>query len=274
MSRFSSTIEDVSFDQKARGAIRNKLDLFTHEPARFAVRASLAGVYLGIMTAFASATATLLELSAPGWGKYAFGAIFATTLYVIIVLQGELATGDMMFMGYGAIDRLTTFQRGLALLVFVTVFNLVGAVLISALIAHTSIAQAAETELEFLRGLLAAKLAKPNATLFIEAILANMVVNIAFMLATQAGKDFAAKLWGVVLIIPAFATMGYEHSVANFVLVALGGFTFSPETIAGFTALNVLRNWTIVWLGNLVGGGLLIGTVYGWLNLTQTQYKD
>ena len=37
---------------------------------------------------------------------------------------------------------------------------------------------------------------------------------------------------------------------------------------------NVLRNWTIVWLGNLVGGGLIMGGIYGWLNRTRTNYRD
>lgn len=265
---------DVSFHEKAPVAISNKLDLFAHEPARFAVRAVMAGVYLGIMTAFASTTATLLEAHAPGWGKYAFGAIFASTLYVIIVLQGELATGNMMFMAYGATQKMNTVSRGLVLILYVTLFNLIGGLLIAGLISQTTIAHAGDVQYDFLHTLLVSKLEKPSITLFVEAILANMVVNIAFMLSTQAGNDYSAKLWSVVLIIPAFATMSYEHSIANFVLSALGGFILGPEAIEGFTTLNVLRNWAVVWLGNLIGGGLIMGGVYGWLNRTRTQYKD
>ena len=68
--------------------------------------------------------------------------------------------------------------------------------------------------------------------------------------------------------------MSYEHSIANFILTALSGFTLGPEHIEGFTFLNVLRNWSIVWLGNFVGGGLIMGGLYGWLNMTNTNYKD
>ncbi len=267
-------MRDVSFHEKAPAAITNKLDLFTHEPARFAVRAVMAGVYLGIMTAFASTTATLLETHAPGWGKYAFGAIFASTLYVIIVLQGELATGNMMFMAYGATQKMNTVSRGLVLILYVTLFNLIGGLLIAGLISQTTIAHAGDAQYDFLHTLLVSKLEKPSITLFVEAILANIVVNIAFMLSTQAGNDYSAKLWSVVLIIPAFATMSYEHSIANFVFSSLGGFILGPEAIEGFTTLNVLRNWVVVWLGNLIGGGLIMGGVYGWLNRTRTQYKD
>lgn len=263
----------MSFHESAPKSIKNKWDLFDAEPPKFAVRAMLAGMYLGIMTAFASATATLLEPVAPGWGKYAFGAIFACTLYIIIVLQGELATGDMMFMVYGAIHKMNTVWNGLFLILIVTFFNLVGGVFICWLISRTTIGQSGDMD-GFLLTLMESKLHKSNGHLFVEAILANIVVNIAFMLATQADKDYTAKLLGVILIIPAFATMSYEHSIANFVLTSLSGFTIGAEAIDGFTAANVLRNWVVVWLGNLVGGGLIMGGLYGWLNLTKTNYKD
>lgn len=264
----------MSFFEAAPKIISNKLALFGQEPARFATRAVLAGVYLGIMTAFAASTAQLLDEYAPGWGKYAFGAIFASTLYIIIVLQGELATGDMMFMTYGAIHKLNSFWRGVLLVLFVTFFNLVGAIIVSYLISLTTTGQSASTSMPFLADLWEAKLAKPSGTLFIEAILANMVVNIGFILTAQAGKDHSAKIWAVAIVIPSFAAMGYEHSIANFVLTTLAGFMFDPASIDGFTVGNVLRNWTIVWLGNLVGGGLIMGGIYGWLNRTHTNYRD
>ena len=269
----SCTLNPVSFYEAAPTAIKNKVDLFSEEPARFATRAVLAGVYLGIMTAFAASTAQLTDTYAPGWGKYAFGGIFASTLYIIIVLQGELATGDMMFMTYGAIHKKNTVVRGLLLVLFVTIFNLIGAVVIAWLISRTTMGQLVEVD-GFLHDLLVAKLQKSSSTLFVEAILANVVVNIAFMLATQAGKDYSAKLWGVILIIPSFATMSYEHSIANFILTSLGGFTLGPDVIEGFTNWNVIRNWVVVWLGNFVGGGFMMGGLYGWLNLTKTNYKD
>ncbi|MCT1449521.1 formate/nitrite transporter family protein [Corynebacterium sp. p3-SID1194] len=264
----------MSFSEKAPISIQNKLDLFGREPGRFALRAIMAGVLLGIMTAFAAATATLTESYAPGWGKYPFAMIFAVTLYMMVVLQSELATGNMMFMTYGLVHKMTKIPRALLVILFVTFFNLVGAIIVSWLISMTTTGQNAETTMPFLSSLWEAKLAKPSLTLFFEAILANMVVNVGFILTAQAGKDHSAKIWAVAIIIPAFAAMGYEHSIANFVLTTLNGFMFDPSSIEGFTVGNVLRNWTIVWLGNLVGGGLIMGGIYGWLNRTRTNYRD
>ena len=263
----------MSFHVSAPKSIEKKLDLFTQEPARFATRAMLAGVFLGIMTAFAANTATTIESLAPGMGRYAFASIFASTLYIIVVLQGELATGDMMFMTYGAVHRKNTLRKGFALVCFVTLFNLIGGVLVTSMIATTTIGEAVTTD-SFIYQLMVSKLEKPSGKLFIEAILANIVVNIAFMLSAQAGKDFTAKLLGVIVIIPAFAAMSYEHSIANFVLTSLTGFEFGPAAIPGYTLDNVLRHWAIVWVGNFIGGGLIMGGIYGWLNLTKTEYKD
>ena len=146
----------MSFHEQASSAIGNKLKLFRREPQRFATRAILAGVYFTIIAAFAAATATLLDSSAPGWGKYAFGVIFASALYIIIFLQGELATGGMMFISYVAISRKTPVSWGAVIIIYDTIFNVLG------------------------------------------------TLRTAF-----------AKLWGVLIIIPALAYMGYEHSIAN-----------------------------------------------------------
>lgn len=227
---------------------------------RFAVRAILAGVFLGIMTAFAANTATAAESMVPGLGRYAFASIFACTLYVIVELQGELATGDMMSMTYGAIHKKNTLLKGFAIVCFVTLFNLIGGVLITSMIASTTIGEAVTTDSSIYQ-LIVAKLEKPSGKLLIEAILANMVVNIAFMLTTQAGKDYTAKLLGVIVTVPAFAATSYEHSIANFVLTYLTGFEFGPSAIPGYTWDNILRHWNIVWVGNFVGGGLVMGGI-------------
>ena len=36
----------------------------------------------------------------------------------------------------------------------------------------------------------------------------------------------------------------------------------------------VLTNWGIVWVGNVIGGGLLIGAVYSTLNKGEGAYRD
>ena len=43
---------------------------------------------------------------------------------------------------------------------------------------------------------------------------------------------------------------------------------------AALTVGNVALNWALVWIGNFIGGGLLIGGVYAWLNNGPEDYRD
>ena len=116
------------------------------------------------------------------------------------------------------------------------------------------------------------KLLKGPGGMFVEAILANFVVNMAIIGAIFA-KDIASKFFVIVPIIACFVGLGLEHVIANFCLMTLTFFCASPLP-EGFTLWVVLANWSIVWVGNLIGGGFLIGGVYAWLNSGPEAYRD
>lgn len=255
----------MNFDSTLAESIGFKAYLFKNELPKFAVRSMLAGLFLTIITAFAAVAATSVEAEAPGFGKYVFAAIFATALYVMIVLGAELATGNMMFATYGSVSKRVSWFGGFIAVVVCTLFNLLGVLLTAYLITKSTAFEAVDPD-NFLAGLVNVKLAKDPWHLFLEGIFANTVVNIGILMAVQAGKDFSAKLWAIVMVIPAFAAMGYEHSIASFVIFSLAGYGIGPEHFEGFTLMNGLQNWMFVWLGNYVGGGLLMGGVYAWLN--------
>lgn len=255
----------MNFDGSLADSIGFKTYLYTYELPKFAVRSMLAGMFLTIMTAFATVASTQVESVAPGFGRFVFAAIFCLSLYVIVVLGAELATGNMMFMTYGSASGRLPWLKGFLMVVTCTLFNLLGVLLTAVLLVHVSALQPIGLD-SFLAATLNAKLAKAPSLLFLEGIFANVVVNIGVLLAIQAGKDFTAKFLAIMLIVPAFAAMGYEHSIASFVVFALGGYGIGAEHFPGFTLGNGLENWVIVWVGNYIGGGLLMGGVYAWLN--------
>lgn len=255
----------MNFDSTLAESIGFKAYLFNNELPKFAVRSMLAGLFLTIITAFAAVAATAVEAEAPGFGKFVFAGIFASALYVMVVLGAELATGNMMFSTYGSVTKRLGWLNGFALVVVCTLFNLLGVLLTAYFITKSTAFEAVDPD-NFLAGLTSVKLAKDPQHLFLEGIFANIVVNIGILMAVQAGKDFTAKLFAIILVIPAFAAMGYEHSIASFVIFSLSGYGIGPEHFEGFTLFNGLSNWLFVWLGNYVGGGLLMGGVYAWLN--------
>ncbi|MCC9869781.1 formate/nitrite transporter family protein, partial [Streptococcus agalactiae] len=70
-----------------------------------------------------------------------------------------------------------------------------------------------------------------------------------------------------------FVFLSNEHLIANFASFMLAAFSHI-EHIKGFTLLNVIRQWTLVFFGNWIGGGVFIGLAYAWLNKTKTSHHE
>jgi nitrite transporter NirC len=77
-------------------------------------------------------------------------------------------------------------------------------------------------------------------------------------MATRTRSD-AAKLVVLWWALLAFVASGFEHSIANATIFALGVFEGSASW--GMLVRNLA--WTVP--GNIVGGGVLVGAVYAWI---------
>lgn len=263
----------MGLNETIAAAAAKKVKLMEKDFARYAVRSILAGVYLTLGTAFAVVAGQSVEELAPGHGLGAlvFALLFGLGLYSIIILGAELATGNMMYMIYAAVQRTTTWPRALLVIVVSTLLNLVGCLLVGFLLAQST------TFLDMGADHLAAtltdgKLGKGIPQLLIEGVLANFVVNMAVLGAIFA-RDHAGKFLTVVFIIAIFVGLGLEHIIANFSLMSIVMFAVDP-LIESMTVGNVATNWIFVWVGNLIGGGLLMGGVYAWLNRGHESYRD
>lgn len=261
----------MSLNESAAGAINKKVTLMDESFGRFAVRSILAGVYLTIGTAFAAAVGNAVEKFAPGLGSVVFALFFGLGLFAIVILGAELATGSMMFAVYGAMNKHVSWGKAILLVVVTTIFNLIGVALFAAGMAMS--AKYGNMPIEHLVVTLSeGKLNKTPQGMFVEAILANFVVNMAIVGAIFA-KEIVSKFFVIVPIIACFVGLGLEHVIANFCLMVLAMFC-APELPAVFDFAHIAMNWGLVWLGNFVGGGLLIGGIYAWLNKGPEVYRD
>ncbi|CAB0607737.1 formate/nitrite transporter family protein [Corynebacterium diphtheriae] len=177
----------------------------------------------------------------------------------------------MMYVVYGAINKQVGWGKGLWLLIVTTFFNLVGAALFAAAMGMSAkLGHIDPTHL--ISTLSMGKLEKDPAGLLVEGMLANFVVNMAIIGAVFA-KEIVSKFFVIVPIIACFVGLSLEHVIANFCLMTLTFFCSTPLP-DGFTLGAVLTNWSLVWIGNVIGGGFLIGGVYAWLNKDPEVYRD
>ncbi|SER67780.1 formate/nitrite transporter family protein [Corynebacterium cystitidis] len=262
----------MALNDIAEASVNKKIELLDNDKPRFGVRSVLAGVYLTLGTAFAGVAGQTAESIAPGHGLGAlvFASLFGLGLFSIVILNTDLATGNMMFASYGTTTGQIGWGKAIWFVFVTTFFNLIGALLVGLLMSQSAkLGDMDNTHL--ISTLSEGKLDKGPWQAFVEAIGANFVVNMAIVAALYA-KDFVSKFFVIIPIIAIFVGLGLEHVIANFSLMSIT--LFANPLPDNFTVGAIALNWLMVWLGNFVGGGLLIGGVYAWLNKTKYVYKD
>ena len=97
-----------------------------------------------------------------------------------------------------------------------------------------------------------------------EGVIANIFVNIA-ILSYLYFKDETAKVLLALSAIYMFVFMTNEHLAANFASFSLLSFNSVSNQLPHFEFLNILRHYSVTFFANWVGGGVLMGLAYAWL---------
>lgn len=265
--------EDIkgTFGTVVYESIRKKDDLFSHNFWKYALRSVFATLFLTMGTAVAMQSGQIANGIAPGLGKFTFAFLFAWSLVMIVYMDGELATSNMMFMTVGTQKKYVSFGRGAKILMTCVLFNMLGGILFAWMMAQTSIFQNMPAD-HFLYTAVSAKFAKTPWIIFMEGIFANVAVNTA-VFSSNRMTNGDGRVISIIFIIFIFAFLGDEHVIANFCSFPLAFFA-NGGAIPGMTVGSVLTNYVMTFLGNFVGGGLLIGWGYYWLNKNEAVYLD
>jgi nitrite transporter NirC len=255
---------------QADGAIAKAADI--RRPDRYLLSSALAGAYVGVGVVLLMAVTGPLLVAASPMTKLVQGLVFGVALTVVIFAGSELATGCMMTMVQGLASRRTGVIVGVTVIVFAFVGNLVGSVVFAWLVHESGIIGSGATPghaaagTTILAAIIKGKTAETGTQLFFRGVLCNFLVCLAVWMSARTKSD-GAKIALIFWCLLAFIGSGFEHSVANMTVFSLGMFEHTPLA----TASAFARNMLYVGLGNLVGGGLLVGAVYGFLGQREKQ---
>lgn len=235
----------------------------------YMMRAAMAGVIIGVM--YLTYYTVVAAFAGIGGGEFtdigrAVGAlVFGFALVFIYYSKSELLTSNMMIVSIGAYYRRTTAGRSLRILGLCLLGNFVGGLLVALLVLTSSLgdgpvgaqmAASVDHKLAYV-----SDGAAGWGDLFVRALLCNFMINLAMLLVYNGLiKDDLTKSIVMIMAVFLFAIMGLEHSVANTVLFTVAGLSGGIDV--GLAAANV----GVVLLGNMVGGGLLIGWYYAYAN--------
>ncbi|WP_027927488.1 formate/nitrite transporter family protein [Amycolatopsis benzoatilytica] len=248
----------------AEGKIRD-----LRRPGRYLVSSALAGAYIGVAVVLLLAVTGPLNAAQSPWTKLVQGLVFGIALTAVVFAGAELSTGNMMTMVQGMIARRRGVGAGLAVIAGSFVGNLAGSAVFAWLVHESGILQTGGTPghaapaAALLAATVKAKAAESGTMLFFRGVLCNFLVCLAVWMAARTKSD-GAKLALIFWCLLAFIGSGFEHVVANMTVFSLGMFENVPGATAGVFVTNLL----VVGLGNLVGGGLLVGAGYGFLGRT------
>ncbi len=252
----------------------------TMPPGRLFALAVLAGAFIALGAIFATTVATGSALLPFGVAKLLVGLVFCLGLILVVVGGAELFTGNNLTVMAWANKKISTRQ----LLVnwgIVYVGNFVGSIVTALFMFFTEQYTFAQGQI----GVTAMGIANAKCSLgFIQAIALGMMCNALVCLAvwlTFSARTTACKILAVIFPITAFVASGFEHSIANMYFIPIGLFIkawagadyFSlvgaaPAAYDDLTWGNFfLRNLLPVTIGNLIGGGLLVGLVYWFIFL-------
>jgi formate transporter len=230
--------------------------------------AVLGGAFIALGGLFYTTTVTA-GVGSPGGAfgliRLAGGVAFSLGLILIVVGGAELFTGNNLVAMAWASRRINT---GLLLRNWGLVYagNLLGALGTAALVLLAGVNGLAdgavgETAVRIARG----KVTLAPVELIARGILCNVLVCLAVWLCMGA-RSVTDKVLATVFPISAFVACGFEHSIANMYFLPVG-LVLAAMTPAPIALDAAVMNLTLVTLGNILGGALLVALVYWFVYL-------
>jgi formate transporter len=243
-----------------------------------------AGMFIGL--AFVFYTTITTGGSELPWGiSHLLGGIgFSMGLLLLVVVGGELFTSSTLTLISRASHRITTLQmlRNWTIVYF---GNGVGALFLAALIfvAGMYMGDHGQWGLNVLN-ISRHKLHHSFSEAVALGILCNIMVCLSIWMAFGA-KSVTDKMFAVLLPVAMFVSSGFEHCIANMFMVpsAILLVNFAPAefwTAIGYSASDfsdintldfILHNLIPVTIGNIIGGGVIVGLMHWMIYLRPQQ---
>ncbi|KAL8427000.1 hypothetical protein ACSSS7_007937 [Eimeria intestinalis] len=234
---------------------------------RLLLQAFMAGVYIGLAgqgcNMFAGGMHT--DISDPraiskSMQKFLYASIFPTAFIAIIFTGAELFTGNTMTMLICLFERRITIWHLIINWVGSFVGNWLGALFSAYFLSYLPGGYEQEPIYSYMCYVQHVKVSYGWGECFLRGIGCNVLVCLAVWNVT-ACDDPASKILALWFPIVTFCVAGYEHIIANFYTLQLTLMMGCPATVGTV----IMQNFVPTFLGNMVGGCVLIGAVY-WYN--------
>lgn len=220
----------------------------------YLISATFAGTFIGLGVLLSSTIGGLLSESNSPFTRIIMGLSFSIALTAVVFSGTELFTGNNLVMTIGKLNKKVKSSDLISVWTFSWIGNLLGAILLSLVFVLTGLVDEGPV-MEFFSKTALVKANLAPLALFTRAMICNFLVCLAILLTSRTEND-AAKILLIVLCLFAFVTTGFEHSIANMTSFSVALFA---KNIHSITLLQAISALLIATVGNIVGGGLVMG---------------
>ena len=242
--------------------------------------AILAGAFIALGSMFATTVLAGADGVIPfGVSRLLAGIVFGLGLILVVLGGAELFTGNNLMVMAWVAGKLP-LRDMLRAWTIVYIGNFIGAVGTALLVFLSGQYLAGRGEVAAVALKIASdKTALPFGHALFLGILCNVLVCLAVWLSFGA-RTTTDKVFAVLFPVSAFVAAGFEHSVANMYFIPLGLFMKawgpaemwsqignSAAAYAGLTWPAFFLSLIPVTIGNIIGGGALVGGVYYFIYL-------
>ncbi len=257
------------------GAQKVRVDAIT-----LLVLAVLAGAFIAFGAMFATTVLAGTNGAIPfGVARLLAGLVFCLGLVLVVLGGAELFIGNTLMVMAWAAGRVKLSEM-LRAWGIIYVGNFIGALATALLVYLSGQPMGGQGAVASV----ALRLAVDKATLpFFEAFFLGILCNVLVCLAvwlSYGARSTSDKVLAVLFPVSAFVVAGFEHSLANMYIIPLGLLlkAWAPAALLAETGLTAADLVGLTWgafvvslvpvtLGNIVGGGVLVGGVYWFVYL-------
>ena len=258
--------------EMARLAEQTAVGKAKKHPEVTVVSAMLAGVFVAIAGMFYTVIVAGAHDAPYGMTKFVGGIGFSVALMMVILCGAELFTSNTLLLMGKATGRLRVPQI-LKNWSLVYVGNFLGSILFAAMVFYGGVWEGGHGAVGLSAMYIAkAKLGHTFGQSMVLGLLCNLLVCLTYWI-SLASREATGKMLACVLPVAAFIAAGFEHSIANMYLLPMGYLVkelAGPEfwhaigyTYQDFEAINlyniVVMNLIPVTIGNIIGGGVMVG---------------
>jgi formate transporter len=195
-------------------------------------------------------------------------ALFPTGLIAVTLTSAELFTGDALVFVASVLGRRVSAYKLVRNWTVSWFMNFAGSLFWAGALAYASDSLVALDKVDLAIEVALKKTHPTWVAIFLKAIGANFMVCVGVWQATCA-EEVAGKVLALWFPVTAFVLLGFDHCIANQFLIPVGmmyGADISISTLLFHSLLPAT-------LGNVVGGGILVGAVYWYVYDSMTSSK-